>query len=105
MTTLDTTTAPALKTCTKCGATKPATDFSSDKRVRSGLEAQCKDCVAEANRAWRAANKERADETMRAWRADNKERMDETQRAWYAANKARKTETNKAKLNQRKDAP
>lgn len=43
------------KTCTKCGKTKPATEFSHNKSTCDGLKSQCKAC----DRAYREANLER----------------------------------------------
>ncbi|WP_363320154.1 endonuclease VII domain-containing protein [Thiothrix sp.] len=39
-----------MKTCSKCKATKPKTDFSPLKEGRFGLHSWCKECVKEANR-------------------------------------------------------
>jgi hypothetical protein len=33
------------KTCTVCRIEKPTTDFYSDKKMKSGLRADCKECV------------------------------------------------------------
>lgn len=43
------------KTCSKCKQTKSAENFSPDKRSPTGLQPQCRQCVA----TWRAANKDR----------------------------------------------
>ena len=59
------------KVCTKCGAELPATSeyFRCEKRVRSGLQAQCRTCDREYNRARRQTNeyKEREREYQRAY--------------------------------------
>ena len=91
----------ARKTCTKCGETKPTTEFSKRAGRRDGLESSCKVCrciAAAAYRAsnpektkastakWRAANQEKVKETLANWRAANQERTKATSAAWRAAN-------------------
>ncbi len=45
----------AEKTRRRCGHTKPAPDFKPDRQISDGLSSWCRDCHAEANRAWRAS--------------------------------------------------
>jgi hypothetical protein len=49
---------PAEKTCSKCGQTKPAAEFS-----RSGAGSQCKTCVAEYQKQWYTRRKKHVCET------------------------------------------
>lgn len=51
---------PELRTCTKCGETKPADldHFRAEKRTKIGLQAMCRMCDREYRRARRAANPE-----------------------------------------------
>jgi hypothetical protein len=44
------------KTCTKCGLTKPLADFHTDKRLISGLRADCKDCERKRHQEWKEKN-------------------------------------------------
>lgn len=39
-----------MKTCTKCGLSKPPSDFAKDKNTRDGLNYFCRTCKAEARR-------------------------------------------------------
>ena len=34
-----------MKICTKCGETKPSTEFRKNARTRDGLRFWCKDCL------------------------------------------------------------
>jgi len=91
------------KTCTKCGETKPATEFSRDKSARDGLQNKCKAC----NAAYREANRTRSNEYFRAHYAANKERVGKRNRARYAANKEQMKayrETNKERRKQQRRA-
>lgn len=82
-----------VKTCTKCGETKPLEDFGRDKRSRDGRTARCKECINAYTRAWhhrdieqnrakkRAYLKSRGEvgraagrESARRWRAANPEK-------------------------------
>ena len=89
-----------MKTCSKCGETKPTTEFNKDSRRISGLRARCKSCASierasnpekgRANAArWLAANKQRKRATDAAWRAANREKVKARVDAWYAANRDR----------------
>lgn len=42
--------APDTKRCRKCEVEKPRTDFGEDRRVRDGLQARCRACIANAAR-------------------------------------------------------
>ena len=48
-----TSTSPATKTCTKCGATKPLSDFHRDRTKPDGHRARCKACFLAAQAARR----------------------------------------------------
>lgn len=78
-----------MKTCTKCGDTKPHGDYHKNRRMRDGLTTQCKACQREYARQYRAANAERRREYDRQWRAANPDRKREHNRQYYAANAER----------------
>lgn len=84
--------APATRTCTKCGETKPLDQFTPPRH-------QCKACIAKNQAVYRAANVERNREHKRRhyernreailrrvaqWAQDNPERTRERRRAHYA---------------------
>lgn len=98
-----------LKTCTKCGESKPATTeyFHANKSGKYGLRAYCKECaaayrvenkerVAEYMRLWHQANRERRNEASRQRRAANPEKARQRFRVYYAANKEKVLAKNRA---------
>lgn len=75
------------KTCTKCGAVKPATEFHADKSRRDGLNSRCKDCTLAACREWHGKNRESANARRAAWREANPQHTAKKNREWYVANR------------------
>lgn len=49
------------KTCTKCGKTKPLTEFRPRKINKDGLDGRCKECVRRIARAYKHVH---AEETL-----------------------------------------
>lgn len=45
---------PAEKRCSRCGHVKPASDFTTDRREKTGLASWCKACRSAHLRRWRA---------------------------------------------------
>jgi len=60
-----------MKTCTKCGETKPVSEFSKDSGRRSGLQYSCKSCDRIKRAIYYAASQDKA----KAWRAANPEKV------------------------------
>lgn len=56
------------RVCRKCGQEKPLSEFVKDKTCALGYSHTCKQCNAERNRKWRAANPEKVLECNRKWR-------------------------------------
>lgn len=94
-----------LKTCTKCGTTKPLTDFNNMKASKDGKAWHCRACqnahsaaayrknpepYKQWAREWAAANpekrKEAARKATRKWSRENNERVNDWNRAWRARN-------------------
>ena len=73
------------KVCSKCKNELPATSeyFGADKRLKSGLQARCKEC----KRQYRLKNKDMIAECNRKYREDNKDRMAERNRKYREDNK------------------
>jgi 5-methylcytosine-specific restriction endonuclease McrA len=85
-----------MKTCAKCKAEKPKTDFSKQKKCSDGLQHNCKACFADyyaANRerfaaarsAYYSSNREHIASAVAVYRASNQERI----AAYRAANRER----------------
>lgn len=75
-----------MKTCRKCGETKPLSEFNRKADSADGLRPDCKPCRAADQRAWRAANPERARGLQRAWRERNPGANEAKNRRWAEAN-------------------
>ena len=74
------------RVCRKCGQEKPLSEFVKDKTCALGYSHTCKQCNAERNRKWRAANPEKVLECKRKRYAANPEKVREYNRKWCAAN-------------------
>lgn len=60
------------KKCTRCGVTKPRTEFYKASGKREGMvKPRCKACDSELARQWFAENKERSKETRHRWSLKN----------------------------------
>jgi len=88
----------SVKKCSKCNTPQPATNFHKDKRTKTGLQAQCKDCQAWKNRSEFARKKHNISCYMSAvkWREENLERYRTYQREYQRKKKyrERKNEVN-----------
>lgn len=91
-----------MKACTKCGSTKPKTEFSKRAGSSDGLRNHCKTCVYEyrarylvenhdnertRKAQWYKSNRETALAASAKWNAANKEMVRAYQAEWYEANK------------------
>lgn len=85
-----------MKTCRKCGGTKPTSEFASDKSRADGLNVICRHCSALKSKAWREANGEANKQLCKAWYEKNKEKASANNKAWRAAN-AEKVKATKKK--------
>lgn len=75
-----------MKTCTKCGVTKPVSEFSKRSAARDGLRSQCKRCDSAGSAAWNAANPERYRKNHAKWRSANLSKLREKTAKWRIAN-------------------
>ena len=83
------------RVCRKCGQEKPLSEFVKDKTCALGYSHTCKQCNAERNRKWRAANPEKIREYKRKRYAANPEKVLEYNRKRYAANPEKVREYNR----------
>ena len=83
------------RVCRKCGQEKPLSEFVKDKTCALGYSHTCKQCNAERNRKWRAANPEKIREYKRKRYAANPEKVREYKRKRYAANPEKVLEYNR----------
>lgn len=75
-----------MKTCTKCGETKPLEEYHRRANVRDGRTSSCKACVSEQKREHHSRNRKAKNEACRAYYHANKEKLLEYQRDYRAAN-------------------
>lgn len=71
-----------MKTCTKCGESKPIDEFYADKRATDGKRPHCKSCVRQKNSEWYAKNTEKA----AAYREANRERDAARRKLYHSLN-------------------
>lgn len=77
------------KTCAKCKAEKPCTEFHRSNISPDGLRPRCKKCrLAEWNE-YKSANAAKVNATNAAWAAKNVARRNATKVGWAKANKAK----------------
>ena len=62
-----------MKRCSKCGETKPVSEFNKNARLKSGLYSWCKTCARANSRHWYHANRERNLANMKVYREANRE--------------------------------
>ena len=75
-----------MKTCTKCGKSKPREDFYAHKLTRDRFRAECKLCWRTATAAWKAANPERQARAAALWAKANPDKCRAKQVRYRAAN-------------------
>lgn len=75
-----------MKTCSRCKAEKPISEFFAHKQKKDGLGYWCKACQYEKRNAWGKKNKEKLAEKAKEWRAANKEWCYEYRKKWAAEN-------------------
>ena len=86
-----------MKTCTRCKATKPLSEFYARKSAKDGRESHCRECAGEKVRLYHATHKE----ATKAYKIANKERSSIVDKAYRESHKAEtKARTSKwSKLN------
>lgn len=86
-----------MKTCTKCGETKPLEAFSRKAAAADGRHPHCRDCCAEYKRRYYDTHRSEVIQRVADWRIRNPEKVRETarrrDRRAYAANYMRKRRT------------
>ena len=76
-----------MKTCIKCGETKPFAEFYKRKDSKDGHRNDCKACRAEVEQQWHQKNKEAIKERTRRYHQENREAINERHRRYYQENR------------------
>lgn len=90
------TTNAVVKSCTKCGETKPLTEYHKNPRSSHGYRTECKVCRSARGKAWREANREKISESDRANHAANREQRIAAMKAYRESNRERVLAAKKA---------
>lgn len=72
-----------VKTCTKCGETKPVLSFYLHRGTKDGRATYCAECQKAHTRAWNAANREKIAARNAAWSAANPGRKKRDHRQYW----------------------
>ena len=78
-----------MKTCSKCGESKPIEAYYVDKSRIDGFAYNCKTCAYAVKANYRANNREKLKESSAKHYVENKERKKYMQSLWLAANRER----------------
>lgn len=84
-----------MKTCLKCGESKPTEAFSKRALSLDGLAKWCKTCTNEYNKEYYAKNREKIQDQVKEYRIANKEKKREYDKAYLIKNKEKKYEYHK----------
>lgn len=75
-----------MKTCARCGESKPTTAYGVHKRTLDGLDTTCLACKRLTSREWHLANRERALRYARDYKAARPEHFRELKRVRRESN-------------------
>lgn len=78
-----------MKTCVRCGVTKPLDEFRPSSRNRDGYRGECRACGKAYQQAYYLANREKTLARHRKRREDNPELARAIARAWHKKNPER----------------
>lgn len=78
-----------MRTCTRCGESKPLTEFNQNYKRRQ-FDVYCKGCRSAYAKQYHQANKQRLNARNARWRRDNPERQKVLQQRYVARRRALK---------------
>ena len=76
-----------MKICSKCGETKPLSEYAVNKACRYGKRPECKVCMKEFSRKWWLENREIIKTKKKTYYEKNKEKIQNQHRDYIARNK------------------
>lgn len=80
-----------LKTCPRCGETKPLDAFGKSKGRKNGVKGFCRPCHNATNKESRGRNLEASRQSSERWRAAHADQAKARQRKWREDNRERFT--------------
>lgn len=80
------------KKCSKCGETKPHSEFYKAKKERLGISSHCKECDKIKGKAYYKANADKVNARVQASREADRDSHRRQSKEWYEKNKTRKME-------------
>jgi hypothetical protein len=84
-----------MKICTKCGESKPLTEFHRSSRSKDGCRCTCKSCDLKASNAWDAKNPDKKRAKLERWRARHPEEIQKYNVEYYASHREEKKQKRK----------
>lgn len=84
-----------MKTCVKCGKTKPLTGFYQQAGMRDGYRNDCKACMKVLRQRWYERNRDYAIQRSQLWRERNPEKFAEWKRRNREENRERISASNR----------
>ena len=75
-----------MKRCYKCGETKLKTEFNKNKTKRDGVTSECRSCIKEYLKIWRALNIEKTAVLSKQWYDKNRERKQKAMQSYCKDN-------------------
>lgn len=93
-----------MKTCSKCGDSKPFDQFNKMTASADGRQRWCKACIAARNKAYREENPEADRERQRKWRDANRDQHNAAVRRWRKQNPEKYRASSRASAKKYRDA-
>lgn len=75
------------RSCSRCGQTKPLSEFYRDRRKPDGREYRCKKCSNRRARKWQRANPGKVAAADKKWFEQNRERKGRTHKRYRERNR------------------
>lgn len=82
-----------VKTCSKCGETKPLTEFPPNRATKSGIAAACKVCDRKRHAIYRENNRDKINTQAAEFRERNRDWERERSRLYRVANPEKRKES------------
>ena len=92
-----------MKTCTKCGETKPLDDFHRDRSKADGRRPDCRECALEHRRRYYEENRDKELERKRQYYEENRDKELERKRQYLEENRDKELERHRRYREENRD--